>query len=206
MKFLIIIITWIIILFPSLSLSQNIEIGGNISIANDNDNIESGIGINLYLDYPLNNLSKLRTSLGGYKTDSKKEILPEGTFTLIWINESFLIHKNFNVFDPFLGVGIGYYITDYVPSSENSFLIGLLVPDIIVHQEVENDIAMHIMGGFDIKVMSHIALNVEMKYIFLKPDFNRKMMKITPSYQIYTIKKELDLETFIYSFGITINF
>lgn len=73
-------------------------------------------------------------------------------------------------FDPYLGVGVGYYVNSASASSEAKALAG--VSDYKV--EVDDSVGFHLAVGANMKVSSVVAFVVDARYAFTSTDLTLK--------------------------------
>jgi opacity protein-like surface antigen len=75
--------------------------------------------------------------------------------------------------DPYLGLGVGYYINSASASSEaKNVAASLGVPDYKV--EVDNAVGFHLGVGANMKVSSALAFVIDARYAFMNTDFRVK--------------------------------
>ena len=92
--------------------------------------------------------------------------------------------------NPYVGVGIGYYLNDF---DSSDFVDSLLPPG--VKLEIDNSIGFHINTGVEIFLDEHFAFNLELKYLWNKTD----MILQAPGY--LTEKDSIDLNIFVTGVG-----
>lgn len=192
-----------VLFLPQLSAPQNFEAGGGIAIVTANDNLKGGVGFGVHLDYVMPKLVLFRTSVGWYGTDTKVDMLSEGDYSLLWIEESILIRAPGPAVRPYGGAGAGYYQTDHELSSnaQNALLrFGLRGKE-----EIDNVFGLHLRGGVNIAVSPRVSLNVDGKYAFLKPKVKATITDLS-TYETGTNEAKVDLGTLFFNVGLTASF
>lgn len=192
-----------VLFLPQLSATQSFEAGGSIAIVTANDNLKGGVGFGVHLDYVMPKLVLFRTSVGWYGTDTKVDMLSEGDYSLLWIEESILIRGRGPVVRPYGGGGVGYYQTDHELSSnaQNALLrLGLRGKE-----EIDNVFGIHVRGGVNVVVSPRVCLNVDGKYAFIKPKVKATVTDLS-TYQSAINEGKIDLGALFFNVGLTASF
>jgi outer membrane protein W len=194
------------ILLPLIFLSgicnaQSFSVGGGLSYAADNSNVKGNIGFEGNLTILTESIIAIRASVGRYGSDIKVNQLSEGDYSLLWIEGTFLLRGKSPKVQPYGGIGGGYYITGHELSSRVTSLLALF--GIRGKEDIQDVFGIHFRGGLDVPISLTVAINVDLKYVILKPDVKVEATNIY-TYQTASVTESVDLSTFIIGFGISV--
>jgi outer membrane protein W len=181
--------------------SQNYKIGGAVSIASGNNNVEGGTGFSVFLDFPLQKSLTILVNVGKYSSETKVDLMSEGDYSQLWIEGSLLFTGTQTKLQPYGGGGVGYYIFDHELSSNVEYALSML--GLRGKEEINNVIGFHIRGGLNVELSPKVYLFGDVKYAFLKPKFEVKVTDIS-TFESVTYKEDVELNTLVLSFGIKI--
>lgn len=133
-------------------------------------------------------IANVNASVGGYTGDF-------GEFTQIPILATVRIHLwHPDISRPsgfYFGGGLGYYINDHeISNAFKSALPGLSI-------EMDNSLGAHVNAGFEINLVGSLALNLDLKYIFMN-EADVKMSGPT----VGTTTSEVDLNGLLFGVGL----
>lgn len=199
-KYLITVIL-ILTLGTITSNAQNYSLGGNINYAIENDNATGGVGFEGNFTFYTESIIAIRASVGRYASDTKIDKLSEGDYSLLWMEGTLLIQaKTINI-QPYIGLGGGYYITGHELSSNVKNALSLL--GLRGKEEIADMFSIHLRGGLNINVAPTVALNADIKYVFLKPEVKVEITNLY-NYQTVSATEKVDLSTVVLGFGVTV--
>jgi outer membrane protein len=102
---------------------------------------------------------------------------------------------DFGAFKPYIGAGVNYTVF-YDQSAGNSITNGNSVTSINLH----NSAAPAAQIGLDYMIDQHLGLNVDIKKIWLRPNFNGTLNGVTP------ITGKVNLDPWLVGTGLTYKF
>lgn len=138
-------------------------------------------------------------SLDRMKTDIETDI-KEGELTIVpvLLTAQFHFLEEAKSFDPYIGLGVGYYLNSFSTSSEakaSATAAGLDNYDV----EVENAVGFHINLGANMKVSNALAFTIDARYAIAETDIEQKG---TITGIPLTISDDLSLDAFVITGGV----
>ena len=177
--------------------AQLVCIGSHACITTDNANVKSGKGFDI--DFSL--LKAIRISVGRYTADTKVGDLSEGDYSLIWVEVSATPHLMVGIFEPYLGIGPGYYITSHELSARVND--ALARRGLRAIEDIHDGIGTNLVGGLGILVSTTILVDVQVKYVSFGADTDFEATNLTTSKSSSTTMP-LDLSTVFFGLGVSV--
>jgi len=196
----------IIVTFQNPCIGQgyynSYNIGGGLCYAAENSNIKSGIGFDANITFLTDNIIAIRASIGRYETDVKVNKLSEGNYSLLWIEGTMLLRSQSPIIQPYGGLGVGYYITGHELSSNVDRFFAQY--GLLGKEDIQDNIGIHLRSGLDIPISWTMSINLDIKYIFLKPNVKVKVTNLYTSESV-KVTEAVDLSTLLFGFSFSIN-
>ena len=190
-----------LILNHNISIAQSYTVGGGLSYATDNTNAKGNIGFEGNFTFLTESIVAIRASVGRYGSDTKVNIISEGDYSLLWLEGTLLLQGKSPKVQPYGGIGGGYYITSHELSSRLNNILSLL--GVRAKEDIQDVFGIHFRGGLNVPVSPTVALNLDLKYVILKPDVKVEATNLY-TFRTASVTESLDLSTFIIGFGISV--
>lgn len=191
-------------LITSQQVSNGTRVGVGIGFlyALKSENYESGTGVNLLLKIRFPSILSLMFNFGYYTADTKVDLLSKASTSFILPELSLLFESKKGVVQPYVGLGLGYYIIDN--SLDEQLVQSVQQLGFGIEEEIESGIGFEVRGGLNIMFAQNVGLIFDMKYWIYNPKVNSKVYQTYP-YQEYSVQNEIQLNNFSFIIGLEAN-
>ena len=190
-----------IIFFSTVIFAQHFQIGFQLPVVPKNNYINTGNGINLSIEYLMQRGFSVKTDFGGISSTTLGGELTNGTYSQFWAEASLVYRLKYNLLQPYVGAGFGYYKTDINIIANETFTLdnyGKLREDNLQYKTGYN-----FRLGADWFLSSRFIINTQFKYIIFEPNLNSRI-KIHGTNQIDSTTKQISLDSFVIQVGFAI--
>ncbi|RJP61419.1 MAG: hypothetical protein C4539_19950 [Ignavibacteriales bacterium] len=143
--------------------SQQVYIGGGLSLSAKNKNLSTGGGLNLHLEYKPYKLFSFRGQYNIVFSEYSNFYLTGYDDVLTSVDVAFLYYPfDFNV-EPYCGLDLGYY-HHKASQSGNTHITN------VINNDIENKVGFGLIGGIRLHSFAIVSLGLELRYIFLNTD------------------------------------
>ncbi len=185
------------------ALAISAHIGGNAGVGTANKHVDTGLALHGYLEVDATPNAAIRGTMMYYGGDTKVDVLSEGDFQMLGPELSLILKFPYQQIVPYIGAGVGIYITENDLSSRVNRWANQL--GVRVKEDINTDVGFHAVGGISVNLTPNIALDFNAKYLYLKPDVKAKATNLY-TFQSATVKDDVNLSTLFLTGGLKITF